>query len=424
MTAPVAPVAVAPAAAPVAPAVPAAAPAAPNATPSANELVESFRAARKIPTRAADARPGPVALPPAQLQVADPNAAPSPEQAAVQQVVDAAAAAVAAEADPNAPPVDPNAPPVAEGVDPDAPEKWTVSLPGRNAGDDLEVEVDDPILAQRVQQLSKGYMRGEQARQVLGQAEGLQREANEVREVLLLDPVGFIGNYLPPEQRAEVALGTLLAPEIWQEIAPVLINLLQDPNAAATARAQFETRRLQHKEQIREQREEHAGAQRHAQELLSGIQRLTPMFQHPQQAPAFQADLRAYVREYSNTHGLERIPLEQLPAIVAPRLVAWGIDPAAAFAHYFRPAPPQQMAPNRPAPRAPAGAAHAPAPAAPVAPGAARVVAATQKQALAAAAPPGAGASAMTIPTVPKKMTIKEKAAWFRQQVGIATGPQ
>lgn len=414
---------------PVVPAAPAAAPAVPQfgaqpeAGPSANQLIDAFHASKG---KAGAQNFAGNAAEQAAAQNAPPSGAAPPAPAP-----DAAAAGAPAPAgvtDPSAAPV-PDSPgatadaPAANGEEQPA-EPLIARLPGRNPGEpEMEVEIDDPVLYDRINQLRNSAMRGDEARRVRDAGQRALQEAAEVAELIQTDAVGFIGQHLPPEQQAEIALGTLLNPAIWGELKPVLQALLQSDDAARTARSEFEVRRLQMKEQARLAGEERRSAGANAEQLTQGIARITPNLP-PEQVGIFQNDMRTYLREYVNHHGLRFVPTEQLPAILAPRLAAWGINPAAAAQRLFsQDAPAFQRPSQHPAQPRNGGApprAPAPAPAAPAAPGQQFLRSAQAKAGLAAGAPPGAGASALAIPTVPKKMSIKQAANWLREQAGVS----
>ena len=72
-------------------------------------------------------------------------------------------------------------------------ESLLITVPGRRPGEqDLELEVSDPMIAERLRQQRNGYMRGEEARAMRQEADQVISEFEEVRAHIAVDPIAFV----------------------------------------------------------------------------------------------------------------------------------------------------------------------------------------------------------------------------------------
>jgi len=104
----------------------------------------------------------------------------------------------------------------------------TVKLPGRNPDDDDEEwEIADPELAERINQLRNGYMRGEEAKRQISQAQKTRQEATQMREELeyvyeslAVDPINFVMDQVANDDiRKRLAVHLLTDKDVFQAVA-------------------------------------------------------------------------------------------------------------------------------------------------------------------------------------------------------------
>lgn len=365
------------------------------------------------PAAAAPSAPAISADPIGEAIAAARAAAAAPPVAAIE----APAAGAPVEGDPTAPgEPDPNAPPV-EGeppVDAEPPvEPIVVALPGRRPGDpDMEIEVSDPQVAERIQNALRSYERKADSTARYQAAERLRQEADEFLTMVQINPTQVVADRLSPERQAYLALQLLTSDQLWPALEPHVAGLLND-DSGQTRRlivAELRAEGLRLQQQAAQQIEGQRAADRNAGQVRRAIEAIVPPSLTGGQRDAWAQDALAAVAQYVEQHNLQSLHPMDLPMVLAGRLRAWNTDPQAAAAHLHatmtgrRNAPSGEPAPSRPA--APTGPQ--------------LVRAAAMRREAAAAAPAGGHAPPAQAPQMPATAKVEDAINFRRAQLGLA----
>ena len=211
----------------------------------------------------------------------------------------------------------------------EATEPITVSVPGRHPNsEDIEIEVDDKELAERIAHLKSGFMRGEEVRereQAMSASEDAMAELSEAFEV---DPAGFVMEYVTEkDELAQVALALLSEPDVWDRISAQVDKLFSDTGELRTLRAEVKAARLESKEQIQKRaarRKENAEAGR---KLGEAIDLMVPDSIEGTRREQLITDLTRDTTDHITRNKLEKLDVKDLVPILAARLETNGIDP-------------------------------------------------------------------------------------------------
>lgn len=295
-----------------------------------------------------------------------------------------------------------------------------VTLPGRQPGQEFVLEVDDPETAERLRQLTNGYMGGEAVRAAHSDIERKYQQLEEVQDTLAEDPAGFWLSNLPDRHdlQAHAAMALLVQPDVWKLVAPRLAKMVDDPSALDTETTKVKVERYEMRDTLREAAGERREAQRNLQQIQGTLGQLMPTDLGEREQAAFWRDSMKELQRYAEIHDLNTIPVADMPVILARVMQHHGINPVEAAARLGKggtrtraPKPGERSAPRETAqPKRPSGS---------------QFVAGQQRRAAAARiAPVGAGtpttASALTPPRKAdgSAMSIAEMTAWHRAQVG------
>lgn len=310
------------------------------------------------------------------------------------------------------------APPQAEPT----PEAIKVRLPARQPGsEDEEYEVTDPNLAERINQLRNGYIRGEDARRQIEEARTIKREADQLIASLRHDPVNTILSQVPENVRADLVRHLLADESVWSAVNDDLATWDSDEQERRAAWAELRANRYEQGQQARAQIAEYQAAQENAQQVTAAIEGLVPEGMDDARAQAFLRYAIRDLREYVNQNGINRLDPAEVPALLhrMGTLAPFGIQPYAPSAATNGGVP----YPVAPQPTAAVTATAAPQPvAAPTVPApqvsadaAAKYRAAlARRRAAAAVAPVGAGATPIRMQPPPGQ-TVQERIDWARK---------
>lgn len=217
--------------------------------------------------------------------------------------------------------------PGTEGTDDAAAEALRVALPGRQPTDpDVEIEVTDPEVAERLRQLRNGFMRGEDVRQAQRENTEARTEIAALQDQIQTDPAGFVADQLAPEIRVEVALQLLADPGLLEQIAPE-VDALLDPERAEMVRAKLETRRYQLKETLRQHADERRHVQAQVQQIRAAVEALIPEDWDAERIALFTNDCMADLGRWVKKVGVSAVDAADIPVALAQRLRAVGLDP-------------------------------------------------------------------------------------------------
>lgn len=236
------------------------------------------------------------------------------------------------------------------------PELIRVALPARRADEPpVEIEVNDPEVAERLRQLNNGFLRGEEVR---SQREAIQKEQGElaaVRDQAAFDPVGFVLDSLPEALRPDVALQLLANPQVWEQVAEHVESLF-DQGRAEVLRAKLDARRYQLREELRSQRDARTNLQRQVETIQQAVTALVPESWDEDRRQLFLNDCLTDLGRWVRQMGASAVDAAQIPALLASRLRSVGLDPVTAADQMHR----RLANGGAPAPTAPANGALAP----------------------------------------------------------------
>lgn len=362
--------------------------------------------------------PTPSALNPAAPAPEAGLAAPAPDPAAPAPAGDPAAPEAAAGQETPAP----------AGAPADEAATLVVPLPPRNDGEeDFEIVVDSPEAAERLRQLRNGFLRGEEVRAERAELQQYAQQLEEQQAMASADPVGFLASLVrDPQALGRTALAILTQPEVYRAVANQLDDLT-DPQGLRTLSAELRAWRSEHRDATREQLQTRRVVEENRRDVLAALDALVPASYDAAQASLLADVLRNDLVAYATQHNLLTLPVEHIPAILANRLGAVGINPVEAATRL------RGIGSRRGGARGAAGPAQPPAraAAAPAAPNPAgapprngrQFVASSVRRDAAAATPPaGAGAPTLGGANTPPRnadgtpMSIQQTLAWHREQ--------
>lgn len=309
-----------------------------------------------------------------------------------------------------------------EGAPVEEPPAVTVKLPGRREGDpDVEIEVTDPEVAERINQLRNSAHRTEVLRQ---EREKLDRDLAERQafiETLQADPVAFVAQYMDPTVQTETALFLLTQPQVWDAVQGKLEEMLQDPAALQVTRAELKATRYETRDRLQQQRAIREQHRQEAQRVATAVQSLAPEGMPEHQAEVFHRDCLGDLAQYARAKGLDSLSPFQMLDAIAPRLEAYGIDPLQAAGILRN--PPRQETPDRPAASPSRPPAPTPRPVAKAAVQGRDALKALARKVNAAAVPaPGQATPSAAANVSTKGQTIQDVVAQARARIAAGGG--
>jgi len=208
-----------------------------------------------------------------------------------------------------------------------------VKLPGRRPGDpELEIELSDQETADRLRQMSNGYMRGEEVRQAQEAILQDRQEREQFKDMVRTDPIGFMVENLDPDIQAETALYLLTQPAIWQKVLPDLKVILTNPSALRVAQSDLKARRFEIKEQLIERNEARAQVRETTRVMTEQVRALIPADLPAHEADALLGGCLNDLAQAVQRGVLASTDSQDLVVILARRLAHHGIDPVVAAA--------------------------------------------------------------------------------------------
>jgi len=205
----------------------------------------------------------------------------------------------------------------------------TVSVPGRHPNsEDIEIEVDDEELAERLAHLKSGFLRGEEVRERELKMTASEDAMAALSEEFAVDPAGFVMQYTEDkEELANVALALLTVPEVWDAINVQVDKLFSDTGELRTLRAEIKANRLEAKDRLQKrsaQRKENAD---NGRKLGEAIDLMVPESIDGTKREQLITDLTRDTTDHISRNKLEKLDVKDLVTILAGRLETNGIDP-------------------------------------------------------------------------------------------------
>lgn len=283
-----------------------------------------------------------------------------------------------------------------EGADPNP---LVVVIDGAREGETFPIEVSDVETADRLRQLQRAALRGDQARAMREEAAALREEAEEFNYVVEMDPAGVIAEAIQdPKDQVHLAQYLLTRPGVFAQVEAWLVDLLNDPEKVLPVQAKvIDADRIARRDAVQGEVQAKRALNQNARQLVQAAQRsvdsLVPETWTPEMRQQLYKDVLADLRETNRQEVAEaerrgmthdgRMDPRRVAGMVQRRLSRIGVAPRS----------------NKPVSGAPAPAGTTPA----VIPGATAetLKAARAAKAAAASAPPGAGSPSATPPKAP-----------------------
>lgn len=287
-----------------------------------------------------------------------------------------------------------------EEAKPETPQPERVTIKGRD-GSDVEIEVDDPKIAEALRTNAKDGMRAREYREKVAVVDQKLAEFNAFERLLETNPEHVIFNALPEAKR--VSLATALVAQYWDQIAPTLVQFDTAPESRVRTAAETQIAMRDGMAQYQQRLQ----ADRQGADLAKAVIQLLPESLPDHLHEQFLADAQSDITRAIQRG--ERVTPETVPTLLATRLSLYGATtptpaPVARVRAVASPSP------SQPAAAQPVGAAAASL--ATVQANQDRLKAAQHARRRAAAVPPsGAGAAPVRLTPVGPGTSIKDASA-------------
>ena len=204
----------------------------------------------------------------------------------------------------------------------------TVKVPGRQPDDeDIEIEVDDQELAERINHLKNGFMRGEEVRTRTIQLDASEDAMEEISESFEVDPAAFVLKYTDDDQLPAVVMSLLSEKGVWDNLKPQIDRLFADPNELRTVQAESKAARLESAQKLTKRIENRKANAKNSEELRDAIDLMVPEKMAEKTRDQLIADLTRDTVEHISRNKLGSLDVKDLVTILASRLETSGIDP-------------------------------------------------------------------------------------------------
>ena len=303
-----------------------------------------------------------------------------------------------------------------EGVEEQPTVPLVVTGPGLRGEDGndtpFEIEVSDEQSKQVLETWAKGYVRGEQARAIREEAQGLRDQADEIKFGVEIDPAGFMAAVIQnPNDKAFLFRSLAVEPGILEAHREWLLGVLDAPDALPTEKALIEAEGIKRREKtqaiVAEKREMSQNAMALVRTANKTIETMAPATYSDDSKEALYQDVLADLRQFARDRNLRTVDPRVIPGLIEKRLARYGVAP--------------RTAPSQSSVSGPAAAGTKPT--APTLPTPETLRKARAAKRAAGSAPPGVGSPVATLPKPPaydptKKGTpIQQIADWGRAMI-------
>ena len=204
----------------------------------------------------------------------------------------------------------------------------TVSVPGRQPEDeDIEIEVEDQELAERIAHLKSGFLRGEEVRQRMVQIEASEDAMEELSESFEVDPAAFVMKYTDDENLPAVVMSLLTDGNVWDTLKAQIDKLFSDPQELRTAQAESKAARLEAAQKLTIRIQQRKENQETGGKLRDAIDLMVPESMSENVREQLIADLTRDTSDHITRNKLVKLDVKDLVPILAARLESSGIDP-------------------------------------------------------------------------------------------------
>lgn len=196
---------------------------------------------------------------------------------------------------------------------------WTkIALPGlTDRGEqELEIEIDDPQIVERLNRLKSEAGRARALQKKQGDVDAQAAELAELDAYLEHDPVGFMVSRVKPELREQVARALLL--EHFDALVPLIAEFQADP----TARAETRLALRDEMDKTRGQMAQATQMRQHAIACVRAAEAMIPESADDDSAQAFLADARADLARLANAG--QQVTPQTVPQLLARRASLYG----------------------------------------------------------------------------------------------------
>lgn len=227
------------------------------------------------------------------------------------------------------------------GAEPGAADSLVVELPFTFEGAEkpFSMTADTPETAAVLAQLSEEVASGREARALVDQASQALQRQEDMREYSVVDPVGFLTDFLGNDAATakEMALFLLTQPTLFNELKPTLQKLVSDPNELRALAGDVQTQRAAREKNATTQLE----TQRAVSQNLADVQRTVIALLPADMNDAARQNAFRYLmrdlQDFSEGQNADRrtydlLPVHHVPNILRDSLAALGIDAEAAVA--------------------------------------------------------------------------------------------
>ncbi|MBA3645300.1 MAG: hypothetical protein H0W63_03910 [Gemmatimonadaceae bacterium] len=294
----------------------------------------------------------------------------------------------------------------------EAEDPFVVEIPGRRPEDDpLQYKFETQEEVDHFRHLVNGFRRTEQLRAERAEVMEARTQQREFIEQLQYDPASVVREALADdiETQEYMALSLITDPRVWARIASKVEEFVNDPRELAAEGHRVRADIAERKNHFQEQQQFNRVVDRNVSEVKNTVQSLIPENLSDEAARLLYSDSIGDIKRYAEQQGLDIIPVEHIPAILAKRLAAHGLNPVDSRTSTGKPAGGSQS----PAPVARPSAKTLPEKPAPKT--GAQFRKASQVRRAAAATPAGAGSPGNAI-TPPPNQSVEERLKWHREQ--------
>ena len=204
----------------------------------------------------------------------------------------------------------------------------TVTVPGRQPEDeDIELEVEDQELAERIAHLKSGFMRGEEVRQRMVQVDASEDAMEELSESFEVDPAAFVMKYTDEENLPAVVMSLLTDGNVWDSLKVQIDKLFSNPQELRTAQAESKAARLEAAQKLTTRIKQRKENQETGAKLRDAIDLMVPESMAEKARDILIADLTRDTSDHITRNKLVGLDVKDLVPILAERLESSGIDP-------------------------------------------------------------------------------------------------
>lgn len=204
----------------------------------------------------------------------------------------------------------------------------TVSVPGRHPNsEDIELEVEDEEIAERLAHLKSGFLRGEEVRereQAMTASEDAMADLSEAFDV---DPAGFVLEYTDKKELGGVVLALLTEPGVWEDISTQVDKLFSDTGEMRTLRAEVKADRLEAREKLQKRSVRRKANAESGRKLGDAIDLMVPETIEGAKREQLITDLTRDTTDHITRNKLDSLDVKDLVTVLAGRLETNGIDP-------------------------------------------------------------------------------------------------